>query len=652
VPDVGPLLTLTRPGSGAERLDTAVAGGPVDGVRERRRSRFRLDPSDVLVAVLLTIAVGLWWHGSRQLPLHEMTDVGLASILPPQVWIAYLLVATAFCVALRSGRTAAILASIATTVLVLHGLGVVAEPEMRFAVAWRHIGIADFIRTGGKLDPDLDAYQSWPGFFALIAFLWQATGLTDPSPVVAWTPVFYNLMYLPPLIAIGLRVTGNRTVTWLAAWLFTASNWIGQDYFSPQGWYLFVYLVVMAVLIEWFPVRPVPWRVTPCRSVILRWKVARWRRSGTPIVPAPDGPDVTRTQRTALLAIILLLVATMISSHQLTPFALTFGIGALVLVGWCRVQLLPVIVLLATLTWLGYGASAYVAGHGAMLEEQVGAVASIFDQTVANRLSGTPGHTLVVRLRLLETAALWLLAAAGAIRLVRGGRAELALGLGAAAAGTFPVLALQSYGGEALLRIAFFALPFMALLAAVALVGPDAADLPFRPLVAIALTAVVLVSVFPISRYGNERMDWYSTDQVSVVRQMYALAPPGSVLTSVTGGLPWRYTHYADYDYRLLVDGNDVVVGDDAGSSGSVDLENSSQAELISQVISRVMPAPGQRSFLIMTRSESAEIDLMGPFHAGSTAALERAVRTSAAFRPVATSPDAQLYEYVGGETT
>ena len=199
------------------------------------------------------------------------------------------------------------------------------------------------------------------------------------------------------------------------------------------------------------------------------------------------------------------------------------------------------------------------------------------------------------------------------IRLVRGGRVELALGLGAAAAGTFPVLVLQSYGGEALLRVAFFALPFMVLLAASALVGPAPSHLSFRPLIAIALTATVVVALFPLTRYGNERMDWYSTDQVGVVRQMYALAPPGSVLASVTGGLPWRYTHYADYDYRLLVDGNDVVVGDDAGSSGSVDLENSSQAELTSQVITRVMPAPGQRSFLIMTRSESAEIDLKDP---------------------------------------
>ncbi|MBP2371505.1 hypothetical protein, partial [Pseudonocardia parietis] len=156
-----------------------------------------------------------------------MTDVGLASVLPLGAWIGFGLVGLAFSVALRSGRTGAIVLSLMATVLVLHGLGVVAEPEMRFHVAWRHIGIADYIVNRGEVDPNLDAYQNWPAFFAVTAFLWQATGVGDPTAALTWAPVAYNLLYLVPLVAIGHRMFRDRTVVWLAAWLFTVSNWIG-----------------------------------------------------------------------------------------------------------------------------------------------------------------------------------------------------------------------------------------------------------------------------------------------------------------------------------------------------------------------------------------------------------------------------------------
>ena len=39
---------------------------------------------------------------------------------------------------------------------------------------------------------------------------------------------------------------------WLAAWLFCLLNWIGQDYFSPQGWTYLLYLLFVGFLVTWF----------------------------------------------------------------------------------------------------------------------------------------------------------------------------------------------------------------------------------------------------------------------------------------------------------------------------------------------------------------------------------------------------------------
>jgi hypothetical protein len=345
------------------------------------------------------------------------------------------------------------------------------------------------------------------------------------------------------------------------------------------------------------------------------------------------------------------MAATTVSGHQLTPFALALGAGAAVLVGWCRVRTLPVIFLLATLVWTGYAASAYAAGHPDTFT-QLGAIATIFEQTVEERLGGSPGHELIVQLRLLEAPVVWVLAAVGFVRLYRCGHRRMARGLAVLALSSFPLLATQSYGGEALMRVAFFALPFMALLAAVGLVGPFASTGRRRALVPAVLVGALLVAVFPLTRYGNERMDWYTPEEVAGVEAMYALAPVGSVLTSVTGGLPWRSTGYADYDYRLLVDGYAVESDPDPGRQGTIDMAAPDLSLLAAQVESRMAARTAQRSFLVVSRSQGAELDLMGPFPTGAQDRLLVALRTSAVFRPVYTNENVAVFELVQGNPT
>ena len=43
-------------------------------------------------------------------------------------------------------------------------------------------------RAPEGIDPDIDAYFNWPGFFTLLATVLGATGL-DPVAVALWAPV-------------------------------------------------------------------------------------------------------------------------------------------------------------------------------------------------------------------------------------------------------------------------------------------------------------------------------------------------------------------------------------------------------------------------------------------------------------------------------
>jgi hypothetical protein len=600
---------------------------------------------------MLLGGAAVWWWSARTVRLHDMNDLGLASVLPVTAWLAYAVIGAAFLVALVSARSLVLATCLLVTVLVLHGLSAVAEPVLPFAVAWRHLGIVDFIQTRTVLDPTLDAYQNWPGFFALGAFLSDVMGLRVPDQVVAWAPVVFNALYLLPLIAIGTRLLPDWRTPWIAAWLFTVSNWIGQDYYSPQALAYFLYLTALAVVLRWFKN---PAGLAGRRPLALtRWlraTLARFAAPSAPVEPAILDAVATPVQRRVLVGVVVLLTAAIIGSHQLTPFILIVALTALVVAGWCRLRWLPVLALLGTLLWLDFPAAVYIDGHGEQLQSQVGALGSIFRQTVSERLIGTPEHLVIVQLRIVEMAGLWLLSLIGLVVLVRRGCPRRALGIGAVAAAPLLTLAVQSYGGEAGLRVSLFALPFVAMLAAVALAGVGRWS-GARRLPIIALVGVVLVGLFPLTRYGNERADWYSPDELQMVRVMYQLAPRGSVLTSVNGGLPWRYTGYADYEYRQLVQGQTVAPDPAAVSDGaSVDLGDPDLQDIAAQVAARIRPSVGQRSFLEVSRSQGAGLEQESPFPRGVQDRLTAALRASPSFRLVAANPDAQLYELVNGD--
>ena len=70
---------------------------------------------------------------------------------------------------------------------------------------------------------------------------------------------------------------------------------------------------------------------------------------------------------------------------------------------------------------------------------------------------------------------------------------------------------------------------------------------------------------------------------------------------------------------------------------------------LARQVASRMRHAPGQRSFLIVSRSQGIALDLFGPFKPGAQDRVPLALKASGAFRVVIENPDVIVFEYLGG---
>ncbi|MFJ9041340.1 lipopolysaccharide biosynthesis protein [Streptomyces sp. NPDC102406] len=495
-------------------------------------------PAAVVLALLLVAALGLYWGpvlGMGEPDLAEMGGLGLVSVLSPVTLLgaALLVVVFASLLWLEHPHKRLLLLTLLATVVSLHALPAVIEAEPRFATAWQHLGFLEYIDRTGSAVPDLDARWSWPGFFAAAAFLASACGVDDLTQVIRWWPLAIQLLYLAPMFLLLRSMRASWRAKWSGVWIFVLSGWVGQDYFSPQGFTYLLYLVFVAILLVWFRAPRVLW--------------AR-RRPGEPEVEPTD-----RRQRVVLLTVLVALFAATVPAHQLTPFVMLGVLAVLVLVGRCELRGLPVLFGVMVVVWLGFLAEPYWSGHFDDLFGGVGGVGSNVTSSVSGRIQdGSSTHKLVLYTRVLLAGVVLALACYGWWRRREAKYRERSL-----LVLTFvPFLGfgMQSYGGEMALRVFMFALPGAALLAGLALfprTGVTAEErdrdrVTLAPLAAL-MAGLLLVGGFLVARWGNEPFERVRPGEVAAMEYVYARDDPTVRLLwmsddpvgNVTPALPW-----------------------------------------------------------------------------------------------------------------
>ncbi|MEU6539882.1 lipopolysaccharide biosynthesis protein [Streptomyces sp. NPDC047000] len=504
-----------------------------------------------VLGALLTAALLLYWLPALRLgeaDLDRMGGLGLVSVLPLPTLAGAALLVVVFAALLGRHREhrALLLVTLLATVVSLHALPAVIETEPRFPTAWQHLGFLDYIDRTGSAVPDLDARWSWPGFFAAAAFLGRACGVTDFTEVVRWWPLTVQLLYLAPMFLLTRSLRAGWRARWTGVWIFVLSGWVGQDYFSPQGFTYLLYLVFVAVLLVWF------------RAPRMLW--TRLRPGETEVEPAG------RRQRTVLLMVLIGLFAATVPAHQLTPFVMLGVLAALVLTGRCELRGLPLLCAVLAAAWLGFMAEPYWSGHFDDLFGGVGGVGSNVRTSVSGRIQGgDTTHRLVLYTRVLLAGSIMAFACLGWWRRRRNRYRERSL----------PVLTfvpflgfgMQSYGGEMALRVFMFAVPGAALLAGLALfprVGVTAGERakdrrrPARlaPLAAL-LTGLLLMGGFLVARWGNEPFERTRPGEVAAMDWVYAHDRPtvrllwlsDDTVDDVTPAMPWGARDMERVDY-------------------------------------------------------------------------------------------------------
>lgn len=627
LPGLWGFLTSVPPAPGAP------AGTPSPGPARTGGSARRRIPAGWTalggVAGLTVAATALYLVPLRGTDLGAMTGYGLISVLPVASLAGLALLTLAFMstLALRRPYRVVLGAQLAILVGCLHGVTALVEPLPRFAITWVHLGFVEYIGRTGTTAPALDGRFSWPGFFALVAFLTDSARWQDLLTFLKLTPLLSNLLYLLAFALLLRNLRASWRATWFAAWLFCVLNWVGQDYFSPQGFGYWLYLVFLAILVTWF--RPAPTSTPapdPGRRGPAAWlRPAGGLRSGElPVEPA--GHAV----RVALLLLLLGIFVVATASHQLTPFLMVGACAGLVLVRRCVATGLPMLLVVILAAWISYLSVGYWSGHMADLLGGVGDLTGNVASSVGQRASaGDVEHQRVVAVRIALTVALFLVAGLGMLRRrLRGLDDRVAVVLLAA---PFLALGLQSYGGEITLRVYLFALPAACVLAAYAFFPESQSGhvLPQRILAAGA-AALVLVGAFFPARYGNEKYEMMRPGELAAVEFVYQQGGPSRILFLTdqddSGATPFIPLGYQDME---RVDYTSMQAAPDPADIGAV--------------LDR-MRELGPGTYLVTTRSQEAYLELGGGYPAGWGQRFRARMAASPQVRVVEQNPDATVY--------
>ncbi|MFJ6700486.1 lipopolysaccharide biosynthesis protein [Streptomyces sp. NPDC091272] len=584
--------------------------------------RLRSRAPELVFGAVLLAAVLLYWLPVRGIgadDLERIGGLGLVTVLPltTLAGAALLVVAFASMLWLERPRTALLAVALIVTVVSLHALPAVLEEAPRFPTAWQHLGFMDHIERTGTAVPDLDARWSWPGFFAAATFVAEACGISDMTEVIRWWPTAMQLLYLAPLFLLMKSMRAGWRAKWAGAWFFVLSGWVGQDYFSPQGYTYLLYLAFVAILLVWFREPRVIWTK---------------RRPGEAEVRVAG-----RRERATLLVVLIALFAGTVPAHQLTPFVMLGVLTLLVLCGRSTLRGLPILLTVLVAVWIGFFAEPYWSGHFEELFGGIGGLGDNVSSSVAGRIEGgSSSHKLVLYVRVALAGGVMALACWGVSRRRFAGYGERSLPVLAFV--PFAMLGMQSYGGEMALRVFMFALPGAALLAGLAFfprtgatrAERDADRTSLAPLAAL-LAGLVLMGGFLVARWGNEAFERVRAGEVAAMEYVYAHDEPTTrllwmsddVVENVTPAIPWGARDMEKVSYEPTEAPRDPV--------------------LVAGLVKSLKDA-GPQSYLMINRSQTVYLQMDSGYAASWERRLVQNLDARPELKKVLSNADVTLY--------
>src|SRR5204863_4195716 len=139
---------------------------------------------------------------------------------------------------------------------------------------------------------------------------------------------------------------------------------------------------------------------------------------------------------------------------------------------------------------------------------------------------------------------------------------------------------------------------------------------------------------FFYTRYGNENMDYMTTNEVSGVSYLYSIAPSHSLFLGGWTGAPWQYKDFEKYQLITLGDSHLFQALSKQDVNAVVNYLQSKRQR-------------GKSAYMLFTRSQKVTFNSMSGLPAGSLDQFEEKIATSGDFNLIYRNPDVQIYQFV-----
>ena len=478
-----------------------------------------------LAMAALASLLGLW--GGRSTVTEDVDGYGIIFALPALYWVAVAIAVVAtfvlFRVASQAGRRFAAPVPI-MWLLILHTAPQLAHRHVRFSIVWTHMGFVRLIDENNTGDVLIDARFAWPGFFGTFiapfaqmdAWIWESLLRLWPTYITGGTAILVASLArrsYPTIPLIGS----------LSALVYVLLAWTGQDYFSPQSVGYLWYIAILVIL-ESGPLRT----------------SAAWSAS-VPALPrfAASGGDRPASRTTPAFVALVILSFGAIVSHPLAPFFICMALVILGLYGRTVAWRLLLLVGFAYALWFLISAEPWWSTRVEELMEQFGGLLGNLGKSTSERVAtSSPEHLFVTRTRTYVGLATFFYVLVVGITMAteRFRHLRPAVPLAPLAGVPAMALALQSYGGEIVIRVLLFTLPMASILIARTILSLRG---QFVPIVS-AILAVALTPALLIARFGNESFEFTTANDRAAVVAAYERANDDTLFVSDNGFLSWR----------------------------------------------------------------------------------------------------------------
>jgi hypothetical protein len=508
-------------------------------------------------------------------------------------------------------------------IFVLYGTGVLLAGAPRFAWSYKHIGVTNYITQFGQVDPGIDIYHRWPGFFSLASMFGAVAGLPDAASYAAWAGVVFVALETMLVVAIARTQLGNTRSAWAAGLVFLSINWVGQDYFAPQPFAFVLALGVLWLSLLHFQSEP-QGRLARIVARLFSWV----SRSGGHGQLSPTAQPLWR-QRTAVAVVTLLFVA-IVPSHQLTPYIVILVLVAFAVVKGFRPRwflfVLGALALLYLVPNFSYVQSHYDVFSGLDPFGNAAPVNDLAHVQPAKVLNVRAGQALSLVFALLAVVAL-----VRAWRRRQVGVFHAALGFAA----PFVILLTLRYGGEGSIRVILFAAPWAAVLIASSVVLRRAErNLLLLPVV------VLLLALFLPAYYGVEQVNRIPRSEVTASEFLYTNGQTGAVVVGSAPNFPYRTgARYAELGGERSSSDPVLTRRDEFRKStlGPADVDG------VVNVIRRSSP----RGYVVFSQSQETYAEVFGVSSVTALRSLEAAMVASGRFQVFYQNDTTRIYELV-----